>query len=65
MLILQKGTCEKCGVEFGPIDTVQSTNVECAKCKEKAIVCRRCKDKGCTCGGKYLDAHDRNPGILY
>jgi hypothetical protein len=28
MLIIQKGNCEKCGSEFGPMDTVQSTNIE-------------------------------------
>ena len=33
MLIIQKGNCKKCGSEFGSMATVQSTNVECSKCK--------------------------------
>lgn len=65
MLILQKGKCEKCGSEFGPSDTVQSTNVECSKCKKKLIACRTCKEKGCECGGKLLNAFDKNPSMLF
>ncbi len=65
MLIIQKGKCEKCGSNFGPIDTVQSTNVECSKCKIKVKVCRSCKTKGCDCGGKFLDAWDKNPGMMF
>jgi len=65
MLIIQKGNCEKCGSGFGPIDTLQSTNVECSKCKKKVTICKSCKNKGCDCGGKFLDAWDKNPGIMF
>jgi hypothetical protein len=65
MLIMQKGECEKCGSEFGPMDTVQSTNVECSKCKKRVVVCRTCKENGCECGGKLLDAWDKNPGMMF
>jgi hypothetical protein len=65
MLIIQKGKCEKCGSEFGPMDTVQSTNVECTKCKKEVTICNSCKNKGCDCGGKFLDAWDKNPGMMF
>lgn len=65
MLIKQKGKCEKCGTEFGSMDTVQSTNVECSKCKKKVTICSSCKNKGCDCGGKYLDDWDKNPGLIF
>jgi len=65
MLIIESGKCEKCGTEFGQLDTVQSTNVECNKCGKKYIICRHCKKKGCECGGKLLDAWDKNPGVMF
>jgi DNA-directed RNA polymerase subunit RPC12/RpoP len=65
MLIKQTGKCEKCGTEFGPMDTQQSTNVECSKCNKRITVCRSCKEKGCVCGGKLLDAWDKNPGMMF
>jgi len=65
MLILQKGKCEKCGFSYGHLDTVQSTSVECSKCKKITTVCRPCKEKGCECGGKLLDTFDKNPGWMY
>ena len=65
MLITQTGKCEKCSFEFGPLDTIQSTNVDCNKCKKKKILCIKCKEKGCECGGKYLDAWDKNPGMMF
>lgn len=61
MLIIQSGNCSKCGSVFGPMDTVQSTNVECSKCKKKVTVCKSCKNKGCDCGGKLLDTWDKKP----
>ena len=65
MLILQKGICQKCGSKFGLMDTVQSTNVECSKCKKRVTVCETCKDEGCDCGGELLDAWDKNPGFMF
>jgi len=65
MIIIQKGKCEKCGADFEPLDTVQSTNVECSKCKKQFIKCRNCKQDGCECGGKLLDAWDKNTGIIF
>ena len=65
MLIIQKGNCKKCGSEFGSLATVQSTNVECSKCKKEVIVCHNCKEKGCECGGKLLDAWDKNPEMMF
>jgi len=65
MLKVQTGKCEICGSEFGSLDTVQSTNVECSKCKKKGTVCSPCKEKGCECWGKLLDAWDKNPGLMY
>jgi len=53
MLSIQKGKCEKCGAGFGPWDTVQSTNVECSKCKKQVIVCRTCKVVGWAEGTSY------------
>ena len=67
MIIIQKGNCKKCGTELGEktLDSVQSTNVSCSKCKKSIVLCRKCKNNGCECGGKYLDAWDRNPGWMY
>ncbi len=65
MLTVQSGKCKKCRSEFGPLDTVQSTNVECSKCKKQITLCRTCKEKGCECGGKLLDAWDKNPGMMF
>ena len=65
MLIIQKGRCPKCGSEFGPLETIQSTHVECSKCKKEVIVCHACKEKGCECGGKYLDAWDKYPNLMH
>lgn len=65
MLIVQNGNCEKCGSEFGPLDTLQSTNVECSKCNKQVVVCRSCKEKGCECGAKLMDDWDKNPGMLF
>ncbi len=64
MLIIQSGNCSKCGSVFGRFDSVQSTNVECSKCKKKVTICNSCKNKGCDCGGKLLNAWDKNPGIM-
>jgi len=65
MLINQNGNCSKCSSVFGPMDTVQSTNVECSKCKKKITICKSCKNRGCDCGGKFLDAWDKNPEIMF
>lgn len=65
MITIQNGNCSKCGAIFGHLDTVQSTNVECTKCKKKVAACSSCKKKGCDCGGKFLDAWDKNPGIMF
>lgn len=65
MLIIQKGNCAKCGSGYGPMDTLQSTNVECSKCKKIVTVCHSCKKKGCDCGGKLFDAWDKNPDIMF
>lgn len=65
MLIKRNGNCEKCGKEYGPIETVQSTTLICSKCKKKVTRCSSCKQKGCECGGKLLDPWDINPNIMY
>ena len=65
MLIIEKGNCSKCNSAFGSMDTVQSTNVECSNCRKKIKVCQNCKKKGCGCGGKLLDAWDKNPNIMF
>lgn len=65
MLIQAKGNCSKCGCAFGQLDTLQSTNVECSKCKVKIVVCKSCKLKGCKCGGRLLDPWDKNPKIMF
>ena len=39
--------------------------VDCSKCKKQVIVCRTCKENGCECGGKLLDAWDKNPGMMF
>ena len=65
MLIRQSGKCEKCGSEFESMDTVQSTNVECSKCKKEITVCSSCKERGCECGGKLLNTFDKYPNILH
>jgi|LakMenE18May11ns_1017448.scaffolds.fasta_scaffold9895208_2 hypothetical protein len=63
-LIKQNGKCTKCDTDFGPVDTAQSTNVSCAKCRKSVIVCRKCKENGCQCGGKLLDAWDLMPNHI-
>ena len=65
MLSAQNGECLKCGSAFGPTDTIQSTNVECAQCEKQITVCRSCKQEGCDCGGALEDAWERNPGMLF
>ena len=65
MLIRQSGNCQKCGSLFGATDTIQSTEVECNRCKKKKTLCKNCKNEGCDCGGKYLDAWDKNPHMMY
>lgn len=65
MLIAAKGNCSKCGSAFGPLDTLQSTNVKCSKCKVKIVVCKSCKNTGCKCGGRLLDPWDKDPNIMF
>ena len=65
MLIKQFGKCQNCGCDFGDHETIQSTNVECNRCKKKKTLCRNCKSNGCDCGGKYLDAWDKNPNMMF
>ena len=65
MILIQTGNCTKCGIAFGSMDTIQSTEVKCSKCKKTVIVCRTCKEKGCNCGGRLLDAWEQNPGFMF
>jgi hypothetical protein len=59
MLIIAKGSCDKCKTQFGPLDMIQSVVLECAACGTQARLCRRCKAAGCDCGGQLLDARER------
>jgi hypothetical protein len=61
----QTGNCENCNSKFGHLDSLQSTNLICSKCKEKVIFCKSCKNKGCKCGGKLLDPWDINPDVIF
>ena len=59
MLIIAKGSCEKCKISFGPLDTIQYVGVNCGTCDTKRQLCGRCKAAGCGCGGTFLDARER------
>lgn len=63
-LIKQEGKCSQCGADYGPADTVQSTNVSCNRCRKTVVVCRKCKAKGCKCGGRLLDAWEKMPDTM-
>lgn len=67
MLVMATGKCDKCGIEFGSGDTMQSVGVTCKKCDKQFKRCRNCKAKGCACGGKLLDAWEdfaeKKPGV--
>lgn len=65
MLIKQSGKCEECVRDFGQFDTVQSTDVECNKCRNKKKLCSTCKEKGCECGGEFQNVFDKFPNLLH
>ena len=65
MLLAQTGKCEKCGTEFGSMETIQSTKVKCNSCNKENVYCEKCKEKGCGCGGQLLNAFDEFPGLLH
>lgn len=65
MLQKEKGNCQKCNVEFGEQDTMQSVNVKCEKCGKWHKLCKTCKAEGCDCGGYLMDAWEQNPGLMY
>lgn len=66
MLIKQQGNCEKCGSEFGPLETAQSTHVHCLNCKREFTICESCKNEDCEdCGGRLVNVWDTNPNLLH
>jgi hypothetical protein len=65
MLMQINGSCEGCQTKFGHLDTVQSASVTCSKCGKEEDLCRMCKYRGCSCVGKFEDAWDKNPRIMF
>lgn len=65
MLVIQSGKCEKCGRDFGQYDTVQSTVVECDRCKKRKKLCAICKEEKCECDGTYKNVFDKYSKLLH
>lgn len=71
MLILELGSCEKCGGSLGSHLTTQQAGVTCKACGHDLKACPRCKREGCPkCGGELLNAwehvrHTTGQDILF